>query len=188
MPVFYTVQKRVGLSDPQIFDIQSVYYLVFCLLEIPTGVIADRYGYRFSMLLGALVLVGANLLPIALPNYPGFLWHFLAVALARSLISGASSAYMYEHMKAEGLGDQYKKVEGDARFYGLIGRIAAWAAVGWLMRWQLMSPYWISALNAAVALVIGLTMPVITGGGDTEAMRWREAASHIVTSLSLIHI
>ena len=168
VPIFYSVQRKMGLTDPQIFGIQSIYYMVFCALEVPTGFIADRFGYRFSMLLGASVLVAANLLPVAQQNYTGFLIHFLAIALARSLISGASSAYMYEYLQAQGAGDQYKKVEADARFYSLIGRIAAWTVVGWLMTWQLTSPYWLSAINAAIALIIGLTMPsVVAKAGST---------------------
>ena len=168
VPIFYSVQRKMGLTDPQIFGIQSIYYMVFCALEVPTGFIADRFGYRFSMLLGASVLVAANLLPVAQQNYTGFLIHFLAIALARSLISGASSAYMYEYLQAQVAGDQYKKVEADARFYSLIGRIAAWTVVGWLMTWQLTSPYWLSAINAAIALIIGLTMPsVVAKAGST---------------------
>ena len=186
VPVFYAVQRQVGLVDKQIFDIQSIYYLAFCLMEVPTGLIADRFGFRTSMLLGAGVLVAANVLPIVAPTYDGFLWHFLAVALSRSLISGASSAYMYEYMNSVSLGNEYKKVEADARFYGLVGRIAAWAVVGWLMAWQLWAPYWISAVNAAVALLVGLLLPQITAAVTETASNWRETASHVLNSRLLL--
>ncbi|MBM4253398.1 MAG: MFS transporter [Deltaproteobacteria bacterium] len=186
VPVFYAVQRQVGLVDRQIFDIQSIYYLAFCLMEVPTGFIADRFGFRTSMLLGAGVLVGANLLPIVTPTYDGFLWHFLAVALARSLISGASSAYMYEYMQSVSRGDEYKKVEADARFYGLMGRIAAWAVVGWLMAWRLWAPYWISAINAGVALLVGLLLPRIKAAVTETPGHWRETVTHILNSRLLM--
>src|SRR3954454_23824598 len=76
-PVFYEYQKRIGLSDPEIFRIQSIYYLLFCLLEIPTGLFADLWGYRLCMRAGALVLVASNLLPIYAQSYSGFLAHFV---------------------------------------------------------------------------------------------------------------
>src|SRR3954464_5130358 len=76
LPVFYEYQKRIGLSDPEIFRIQSIYYLLFCLLEIPTGLFADLWGYRLCMRVGALVLVASNLLPIYAQSYSGFLAHF----------------------------------------------------------------------------------------------------------------
>src|SRR5262249_858421 len=88
VPIFYEYHKQIGLSDSQIFGIQSAYYVAFALMEIPTGMFADRYGYRLSLQWGGLVLVAANLLPIILPNYQGFYWHFMFIALSRSLVSG----------------------------------------------------------------------------------------------------
>ncbi len=159
VPIFYEFQKRMGLSDPQIFGIQSIYYVFFCLCEIPTGFVADRFGYRFSMALGSVTLVAANLIVLFSQNYTGFLAHFLAIALGRSLMSGAASAYLYEALRVRGETAQYKKIEGDARFYSLIARIAAWASVGFLLAWQVFSPYWISAANAAIALGLVWALP-----------------------------
>lgn len=162
IPVFYEVQKQLGLSDPEIFKIQSIYYLVFCFLEIPTGFIADRYGYKTSMLAGALMLAAANMTPIAFGSFTGFLMHFCLIALARSLISGAASAWLYEYLGSIGQKERYKKVEGDARFHALVARVISWAAVGWLMQQGLMLPYWISAANALVAAMLVLTLPAVT--------------------------
>jgi MFS family permease len=186
VPIFYTFQRQMGLSDPQIFGIQSIYYVAFCLFEIPTGYVADRFGYRCSMLLGAAMLTAANVLPIIHAGYTSFLYHFLAIALARSLISGASSAYLYEFLKAENASDIYKKVEADARFYSLIGRIAAWAAVGWLMAWQVTSPYWISAINAGLSLVIAIFMPSVSIPVMTSKRSLRAWASCLNSQLALL--
>ena len=125
LPIFYEYQRRLGLTNEQIFRIQSIYYIAFLLLEIPTGLFADRFGYRQSIRLGAATLVISNLLPVLLPSYDGFLWHFILIALARSLISGAASAYMYEFMTKHGQGERYKRVEGEARAYSLIGKAGA---------------------------------------------------------------
>lgn len=169
VPIFYEFQKMAGLSDPEIFGIQSVYYVVFCLFEIPTGFIADRFGYRFSMALGSVVLVLANVLPLTNPTYAGFMAHFLAIALGRSLMSGAASAYLYEALRLRGEQAKYKKIEGDARFYSLIARVAAWAAVGYLMTWQAGSPYWISAINAVIALGLVFALPRLAGHPEQGA-------------------
>lgn len=162
IPVFYQFQKQMGLSDPEIFRIQSIYYLAFCFLELPTGWFADRFGYLASVRWGAAVLVAANVVAPAWPTYSGFLAHFLLIGLARSLISGAASAWLYEYLKGRGAAEQYKKIEGDARFYSLIARVACWAVVGWLMAIQPTLPYWISAGNAVVALGIAFALPSLT--------------------------
>lgn len=161
VPVFYQVQKTLGLTDPQIFQIQSIYYLVFCLLEIPTGFIADRFGYKNSLIVGAGTLVLANVIPMWSGNFGGFLLHFCLIALSRSLISGASSAWLYEYLKANGSSELFKQTEGDARFYALVARIASWTVVGYLMQLGLMLPYWISAANGLVAIFIAVSLPAV---------------------------
>ncbi|MFJ8965698.1 MFS transporter [Lentzea sp. NPDC102401] len=163
IPIFYEYQKQLGLSDAEIFGIQSIYYIAFCLLEIPTGMVADRFDYRTSLWLGASVLVVANLVPVLAGNYTGFLVHFLLIALARSLISGAQSAYLYEYLHAHDAGHLYLKVEGVGRSYSLVGKIVYWPVIGLLMQWNMPSPYWLTAINAAIAVVLALRLPPIPG-------------------------
>ena len=163
IPIFYEYQKQLGMSDAEIFGIQSIYYIAFCLLEIPTGMVADRFDYRTSLWLGASVLVVANLVPVLAGNYTGFLVHFLLIALARSLISGAQSAYLYEYLHAHDAGHLYLKVEGVGRSYSLVGKIVYWPVIGLLMQWNMPSPYWLTAINAAIAVVLALRLPPIPG-------------------------
>jgi len=162
LPVFYEYQKRIGLSDEQIFRIQSIYYVAFCVLEIPTGMMADQIGHRRCMRIGAAVLVVANILPIAIQNYAGFLLHFLLMALSRSYISGASSAYLYDFLDQHNARDHYKQIEGNARAYGLFGKVACWSLVGFLMQWHLTLPYWLTVGAALVSVLFALTLPAVT--------------------------
>ncbi len=159
LPIFYEYQKRMGLDDRQIFGIQSFYYLAFFLLEIPTGYFADSWGYRQSMRLGAATLVLSTALPIFWTTYFGFLTHFVLIALARSFVSGASSAYLYECMKAGGAEAEYKQVEGNARAYGLIGKVVCWAGVGAVMKWHITLPYWLTLVCAVISLVYAQRLP-----------------------------
>jgi MFS family permease len=161
LPVFYEYQRQIGLSDGQIFGIQSIYYIAFCLLEIPTGMVADRFDYRHCLVAGGAVLIAANLTPVFLVSYTGFLVHFLLIALARSLVSGAASAYLYEYMHSAGDGEAYPQAEGYGRSYSLIGKVVCWPVVGLLMQWNMPSPYWLSAINAAIAVLAAVILPAI---------------------------
>ena len=177
LPIFYDYQKRVGLNDAQIFGIQSIYYMAFCLMEIPTGFLADFWGHRLCMKAGAAVLTAANLLPVFLPTYGGFLAHFLLVAAARSLISGASSAYLYDYLKAHGETDLYKRAEGNARSYGLVGKVALWAGIGALMQWHLTLPYWLTAACSAISLIYALVLPPLPASAISATARRRPCPS-----------
>ena len=162
LPIFHEYQLRIGLTDTQVFDIQSIYYLAFCLVEIPTGMLADRFGYRRCLIGGGIILVLANLLAIYFQNYQGLLWHFLFVALSRSLVSGASSAYIYDFLKSVDSAEIYRGIEGKARAYGLVGKVVCWVGVGSLLDWQMTSPYWLTTLAAGVSVAFAAVLPELT--------------------------
>jgi MFS family permease len=159
IPVFYEIERRCGLSDPQIFEINSLYQLAFCLLEIPTGLFADFWGRRRCLILGSALLVAANVAPLLSASYWGFLASFVVLAGARSLISGAGSAYLYDYLRSRSALDLYKGAEGKARAIYLVGRILGWSAIGPLMLWHLRIPYGLTAISGAVALAIALKLP-----------------------------
>ncbi|WP_055565314.1 MFS transporter [Streptomyces atriruber] len=169
MPVFYAYQKAAGLSDGQIFGIQSIYYVAFCLFEIPTGLIADRIGTRNCLRAGAVVMTAANLAPVVSASYTGFLVHFLAIAAGRSLTSGAASAYLYDGLRAEKCDEHYLKAEGTARALGLVAKVVCWPLVGPLMAVAHPTPYVLSAASAAGSLVCAVALPRLAGAdGGTE--------------------
>ena len=161
IPIFYEYQKQIGLSDVEIFRIQSIYYIAFCLLEIPTGYLADSLGYKKCIKWGAWTLVVSNLLPIFSQNYVGFLSHFLLIALSRSFISGASAAYLYDYLDQHNAAAEYKKIEGKARSYGLVGKVLCWACIGILMKWHFTLPYWLTALSALIAVYYAYALPEV---------------------------
>lgn len=172
VPIFYAYQQQLGLSDPEIFKIQSIYYIAFCVLEIPTGMMADAIGRRRSMRFGAAALVGANLLVVGIPTfigaYSGFIIHWLLIALSRSLISGASSAYLYDALQDRGDKEIYKQAEGNARAYGLIGKVVCWAGIGFLMQWHFTLPYWLTAFSGLCAFAVSLLLPQDSGTKRTS--------------------
>lgn len=162
VPIFYEYQKKMGLSDVEIFRIQSIYYLVFCLLEIPTGFLADKIGYKLCLILGSITLFFANILVPIDATYQGFLIHFILIALARSFVSGASSAYLYEALHQKNMLEEYKEAEGRARFYSLIGKVLCWGAIGLVMQWHFTLPYWFTAINALFSLYFAFKLPSIS--------------------------
>lgn len=159
VPVFYEVQKQIGLSDPDIFHIQSLYYLAFIFFEIPTGFLADKVGYKKILVTGSFTLLIANLIPVFFQSFSGFLWHFTFIALSRSLISGAASAYLYEYLQERGEEAIYKEIEGNARSLGLIAKIISWSAVGYLMKINVMLPYSLTAVSSSIGLVFAYLLP-----------------------------
>ena len=168
VPIFFVYQERMGLSHAEILFIQSLYQVAFSVLEIPTGWYADRKGHLWALKVGASVLIVANFLPIFAPVFFGFLAHFMLVALARSFVSGAASAYLYDSLQIRGEAGRYGRIEGSARSFELAVKVIGWAGVGAMMEWRLSAPYWMTAAASSVALGLAFFM---SRGADPKAVR-----------------
>ena len=62
MPIVVLFFQSNGLTITQIFILQSVYAAAIFLLEIPSGYLADRVGYKKALVYSTiLVLLGISL-------------------------------------------------------------------------------------------------------------------------------
>ena len=66
---------------------------------------------------------------------------------------------MYEFLKRNRCVGKYKLVEGNARAYGLVGKVVCWAAVGALMEWHVTLPYWLSAFCSMASFIYAEKLP-----------------------------
>lgn len=167
VPVFYEYQIRCGLEPKQIFDIQTFYYFLFFAAEVPTGVLADRWGRKKVLTLSALFSALGNVSAVLWTSVGGFMLHFTLIAISRSLSSGAASSYLYEALDENGQRDRYLDHEGRAYAAGLFVKVFAWAIAGWMMEQRLALPYELTFLGALVAFACAAALPhqVITKQG-----------------------
>ena len=185
VPIFYNYQISHGLSDFEYFQIQSLYYIIFCFLELPTGYLSDRWGHRKTLIGSAALMMLSNFLAIFTPNYWGFLLHFIVIAFSRALMSGAASAYLFESLNENGKGSEYKKVEGRARSYLLFSRVLGWAAVGKMTLINEDAAYWGTAFFCGVATLAAFLLPQLEIKQKTESKTGvLESARIIFKSLS----
>ena len=184
VPVFYEAQRIAGLSDHQIFEIQSIYYFAFSLLEIPTGLISDRIGHKKTLVVGAVSLTIANFIPTFITTYSSFLVHFLMIALARSFISGAASAYIHIYLSKNEKSHLYRDVEGKSRSLSLITRILGWFAAGFLLEKNISFPYLASGVSSIIALVSAIYLPSLQT--PSNASPYRKATPLAVIWKSLL--
>src|SRR6185503_1543708 len=127
----------------------GIYSAVIVLAEVPTGVFADRFGRRRSMLLGALAMVGACMLALQAHDFPTFAIAEALGALSIALCSGADTAYLYDLLAAHDRTHEYPRRESAASAWHLIGSAIAFAGGGLLADIDLALPYLATAAVAA---------------------------------------
>lgn len=112
-----------GISLSQIVFAQGLYSLNVLLMEVPTGVIADKFGRKVSMALGySMSIIGIALFVIEPSVIVMYLMRFLQ-STGSALVSGANEALLFEGSKDEGL--NYKQQSSIANSNAIIGLCAA---------------------------------------------------------------
>ena len=120
-PYIYIFMTEVrGLSPTEFGLFQLIYYWVVMVTEVPSGVVADRLGRKFSLVLGALVNgIGCWLFASAY-SFSDFFVGEIFFALGTALISGADSAMLYDSLAAEHRETEYARAEGAGQMTWLV--------------------------------------------------------------------
>jgi MFS family permease len=101
-----------GMSLVQIGLLESIFHATSLFMEIPTGIIADRFGRKTSRILGRVMAMLGTLLMIASGGFWEFAAAFVLTALGYNLESGAGDALVYDSLLQCGKEAGYMKVKG----------------------------------------------------------------------------
>jgi MFS family permease len=154
--VIYLQQQR-GLSLSQAALIDVTFFVAAALAEIPTGIVADRFGRKTSMTVGAALMSVGVLGWTFAPTLPLIIVAYVAMGVGITFLSGAEDAFFYETLQVTGRGGDYTRLLGraSALFPGTLalGSVAG----GVLAAIDLALPFLIAGLVLLIALGIVLT-------------------------------
>ena len=115
----------VGLNAAQIGALQSVYFWVNLITEVPTGVVADKVSKKFSVALGCFLMSVVFFLFPLINSFYLFIFVLSIFAIAVSLRSGAENSLIYEELLIAG-----EKWEKKSKKVFTIGNSLSLFAVG----------------------------------------------------------
>ena len=108
-----------GLSNVEAFAANAFFSVGQVLFEVPTGVVADTRGRRFSFLLGAATLLAATLLYLLMWTAEAPFWGWAIASallgLGFTFFSGATEAWLVDALKASGFTGNLETVFGRAQ-------------------------------------------------------------------------
>jgi len=99
--------RQVGLNPLQLVLVGTTLELTAFLMEIPTGVVADVYSRRLSVILGFLLLGIGFLVDGSLPIFEALLVARVIMGLGYTFLSGATSAWVVDEIGAERAGGAF---------------------------------------------------------------------------------
>lgn len=148
--VLFMLDRGFSLTQVAVLDMTS--FVMIALAEVPTGAVADRWGRKVSMGLGA------GLLPVSVVIFGlshSFVMVFVAwifYSLAYTLTSGADVAFLYDSLKGLGQEAEFQKTVGKALGLGQISLAASAILGGLLGGIDLVIPVFATAVTLLPAL------------------------------------
>lgn len=132
--MLYLAHKGMNLIE--IGLLESIFHMTSFTMEIPTGMVADRYGRKTSRVLGRLLACIATLLMLMSNSFWMFAVAFIMTALGYNLESGAGDALVYDSLVATDATEQYMKIKGRQEIYYQVARISSLALGGWVAQYS----------------------------------------------------
>lgn len=129
--------RVAGLNPFQLVMVGTVMEAAVLLFEIPTGVVADLYSRKWSVVIGHL---GMGIGLIAEPAWPGFVGSLTGQALwgvAYTFTSGATVAWLTSEMgdpDARELNRLFLRTGRWTSVAGLAGLLTSFLLMGWNLR------------------------------------------------------
>ena len=105
-----------GLTNTEAFAANAFFSIGMVVFEVPTGVVADTRGRRFSFLLGAATLLFSTLLYLAMwqmeAPFAGWAVASILLGLGFTFFSGATEAWLVDALDATGFRGNLETVFG----------------------------------------------------------------------------
>ena len=144
-----------GLTLVQISLIESIMIFTIFLMEVPTGVLADRVGRKWSIFASTLLLMGGEVIFIFARSFEWYIIIALLTGTGFAFASGAVEALVYDSLPPKNREDAMKRAMGRVNSWGQIAFVIA-PIVGGLIIGDAGIDKFIAAIAlTAAALLIG---------------------------------
>lgn len=152
MPVVVIFYQDNDLSMQDIFLLKSIYSIAIVIMEIPSGYLADVWGRKKTLILGAIMAATG----FAMYSFSYGFWAFalaeIVLGIGHSFVSGADSAMLYDTLKANQKEKEYIKHEGWVTSSGNFAEAIAGVLGGLLATASLRWPFYFQFGVASIAI------------------------------------
>lgn len=145
-----------GLTLVQISLIESIVIGSIFLMEVPTGLLADRVGRKWSIFASTLLLMCGEIIFIFARSFEWYIFIALLTGTGFAFASGAVEALVYDSLPEAGREEAMKRAMGRLGFYAQIAFVIA-PIIGGLIIGEARAEDFVPAIVLTVAaLLMGL--------------------------------
>lgn len=173
--VFYVLTAGITLASSMTFVALSIYYVTvvglnplqlvlvgtaveatILLFELPTGVVADTYSRRLSVIIGMFVLSSAWLLEGSVPLFAAIIVAEIIRGIGETFLSGALDAWLADEVGEANVGALYIRSGQINRVVGLVATAIGVGLGSLALNWPVLLG---GVIYLALGIFLVLTMP-----------------------------
>ncbi|RTY62323.1 MFS transporter [Pseudomonas veronii] len=185
--VLYLLQ--LGITQGEIGVLQSFLFFSSVALEIPSGLLADRYGRKFSLIIGFLGLFVSGVGFLLFSSFIPFAIIFCLFGASIAMGSGSDRALLYDNLLAEHRTEEYPKILSRARAIGAVSLGLSMLLGGVLQNtWSWNTVYIFFAISKligalAVTFIPEIKLPSISLNSNKASSMHNKKTERVSTSL-----
>jgi MFS family permease len=157
-----------GFSFNDWSRLQSIYYITTLAAEIPTGLLADAVGRRLVLRCAALSQAVAFLWLTVADDFLEFAGTQILLGLGQAMLSGTTSAILYDSLKAARREREYLHLESVNILFRLCGSSCAFLLGGLIAERGLTGAAWASMGFSIVAFGLACALEEPPRGGARQ--------------------
>lgn len=124
-PLYAVMFTDYGMEPWEVGTLLTTWSVTAFLLEVPSGVWADKYSRKHLLFLGQVIRAAGYLCWALFPSFWGFLIGFMAWGVESATSSGTFQALVYDELKLVGKEAEFTKVIGRCRSISFIAVLIA---------------------------------------------------------------
>ncbi|KPJ63727.1 hypothetical protein AMJ44_14110 [candidate division WOR-1 bacterium DG_54_3] len=132
LPVYVLYFRHYQINLFQIALLAAIFEASILIFEMPTGLVADTYGRKISVILSALASLISGIFFIFFPFLFGFIMAEILNGLGETLRSGALEAWLVDSLKHEDKEEKIKYAFAQGTKYRTVGNLSGLILGGYL--------------------------------------------------------
>lgn len=158
-PFFVIYFTQITGSFTLAMSLGAIQNFVAVCLEVPTGILSDKFKRKTITFLGTLSVFAAACLYSTANNYLTLVTASIFYGLYNALMSGNNEALVFDSLKENRLQNKYHKVSGRICGYGSLAfGISALVGAGIVWLWGIRETFYVVVLISFLMLLISLRL------------------------------
>lgn len=180
-PLYAVMFADFGMQPWQVATLLTVWSTTAFLLEVPSGVWADKYSRKNILFVGQLIRSLGYASWLLFPNFWGFLVGFVLWGTKSALTSGTFQALIYDELKLFNKEKEFTKILGRTKTISFISILVASALASPSI---LLGYPFVLLLSSMAALIAGIIIVTIPKTQKVESTHEKEYFSLLKEGLA----